>query len=82
MTPTNMYVIGSCIALSKQQWTLNLHIIKDHLEMSYAQNEVTNYNNITPGIHTNLLLKAIDKVFHFKLTLSSPNEKPKEASVK
>ena len=71
-----MYVIGSCIALSKQQWTLNLHvqIINDHLEMSYAQNEVTNYNNITPGDHTNLLLKAIDKVFHFKLALSSPNE--------
>ena len=71
-----MYVIGSCIALSKQQWTLNLHIIKDHLEMSYAQNEVTNYNNITPrpGGHTNLLFKAIDKVFHFTWALSSLNQ--------
>ena len=50
--------------------------------MSYAQNEVASYNNITPGIHTSLLLKAIDKVFYFKLTLSSPDEEPKEASVR
>ena len=46
--PTDMYIIGSCIALSEQPWTLIMEhfgLTDDHLEMLYAginaQNEVT-----------------------------------------
>ena len=47
MIPTDMYVIGSCIAFSKKQWSLYFygHITDDHLELLYtgitAQKEVT-----------------------------------------
>ena len=142
VTPTDMYVVGSCIALSKHHWSLFISdrkLTDDHLEMLYAginaQNEVSgrilkldisynnitstgidhltklplcclqylkltgnmlenegcnkvaNFvsllshlqcldiarNNITPGVHINLL-NAIGKFSHFRLTLSSPSE--------
>ena len=141
--PTDMYVIGSCIALSKQQWKLNFQynvLTDNHLEMLYAginaQYEVTGcieelnlfdneisssgidhllklplqslqYLNIsdnelknddcdklakfvpslphleslnicdnyciTSGGHMNLI-RAIDKLSHFELALSSPSK--------
>ena len=48
MTLTDMYIVGSCIVLSKRQWTLIIkdhQLTDDHLEMLYAginaQNEVS-----------------------------------------
>ena len=85
MTLTDMYIVGSCIALSEQHWKLNIRdcqLTDDHLEMLYAgikaQNEVTGSieelilpnNEITSTGIDHLMKLPIQSLKHLNLLMN------------
>ena len=90
VTLTDMYIIGSCIALSKQQWKLAFQynfLTDDHLDMLYAginaQNEVTGRikelnlcnNNITSTSIDHLMKLPLQCLHYLNLSMNRLDNK-------